>query len=599
LNMSNMLPLLLLLFLESTQAAHSKMAEPASSLSPVSDLFSEFWSWRLERSPEFSTLVGNPEHNKDLEQFTETRFAEDKDSCQAFKDRAEQLLSSTQDPEQNLNLRFFIAEIQTFISGYPYTGFYYPMNYMEGVQVDLQKLVEWGPPTTIMDYENILARYSKFPALAEQIVGMMRTGMEMNRTNHAASMAGVEEQCRAHLGEPRETVFYEPFKSLNFTAEENSKLQESAYSYIQSFIQPGFEILANFLSAEYASATRPDIAASSIPGIGPEYYKACLAFHTSTNLTAEEIHEKGVQEVERIEEEMREIVKEMGYNLTLPQFIDMLRNDKNNFFNSPQELLDSFKDIIENRIDQKLLDIFHSKPSTNLEIAEVPASTPDAPAAYYIAGTPDGSRPGRLYVNTNKYHSQPRYEMVSLSLHETNPGHHLQGSYMLERPEWPMFRKSMEDRIYSQTPTRFPINTAYTEGWGLYSESLGFDMGLYTDPLDRYGHLSEEIFRACRLVVDTGMHALGWSREEAVNYMLTHTAASPENIRGEVDRYVTWPGQATGYKIGQMKIRELRTKAETEMGTSFNIKDFHEVVLQSAGPLYILEQQVDQYINKK
>ena len=561
---------------------------------PVSDLFDEFWDWRLDRSPEFSTLVGSREHNDILEQFTETRFNEDLASCQEFKSRAEELLSSTTDQEQNLNLRFFIAELQTFISGFPFTGFYYPMNYMEGVQVDFQKLIEWGPPETIKDYDDIISRYSKFSTLAEQIVGMMRKGMTMNRTNNAVSMEGVEEQCRSHLGEPKETVFFEPFKTLNLTAEENSRLQAEAYSAIESSVQSGFMILADFLSAEYASATRPEIGASSV---SPEYYKACLAFHTSTNLTAEQIHQKGLDEVERIEEEMREIVKEMGLNLTLPEFIEMLRTDENNFFNSPQELLDSFKDIIENKINQELLKIFHSKPTTKLEITEVPANIPDAPAAYYIAGTPDGTRPGRLYVNTHKYQSQPRYEMISLSLHETNPGHHLQGSYMLERTEWPKFRKSMEDRIYSQTPTRFPINTAYTEGWGLYSESLGFDMGLYSNPLDRYGHLSEEIFRACRLVVDTGMHALGWTREQAVEFMLTHTAASQENIRGEVNRYVTWPGQATGYKIGQMKIRELRTTAETKLGDKFNIKDFHEVVLQAAGPLYILEQQVQQYID--
>ncbi|XP_023331422.1 uncharacterized protein LOC111703643 isoform X2 [Eurytemora carolleeae] len=534
------------------------------------------------------------EHNHILEQFTETRFNEDLKSCEEFKGRAEKLLSSTADPEQNLNLRFLIAELDTFISGFPFTGFYYPMNYMEGVQVDFEKLLEWSPPESVKDYENIIARYSKFSTLADQIVGMMRKGIEMKRTNHAVSMQGVEEQCRSHLGEPRETVFYKPFQTLNFTDQENKRLQAEALSAIESSVQAGFLTLANFVSTEYASATRPEIGASSISA---EYYKACLAFHTSTNLTAEEIHQKGLDEVGKIEEEMREVIKEMGLNLTLPQFMEKLRTDKSNFFNSPQELLDTFKDIIENKIDKHILLLFHSKPKTKMEIRETPASTPDAPAAYYIAGTVDGSRPGRLYVNTHKYQSQPRYEMISLSLHESNPGHHLQGSYTLERAGWPEFRKSMEDRVYSQTPTRFPINTAYVEGWGLYCETLGFDMGLYSNPLDRYGHLSEEIFRACRLVVDTGMHALGWSQEKAVEYMLTHSAATLDNIKGEVNRYVTWPGQATGYKIGQMKIRELRALAETQLGDKFNIKDFHEAVLQAAGPLFILEQQVEQYIN--
>lgn len=564
----------------------------------VTQLFSEFWDWRLQRSPEFSTMVGTKDYNDQLEIYTEQRFQDDAASCQTFKSRAEALLPTKTDPEVNLNLRFFIAELDTFISGYPFKGFYYPMSYLEGVQVDFERYSSWASLESVKDYEDVIARYSKFSSLAQSIVEMMRISIGAKLTNHAVSMAGVQEQCRAHLVDARETVFYEPFKNLTgLSADQATNLQVAALGAIESSVQPGFQLLADFLGSEYASATRPNIAATSLPGIGPEFYKSCLAFHTSTNLTAQEIHQKGLDEVDRIETEMKEIVKEMGFNLTLPEFIEKLRNDKANFFSSKAEHLAAFKDIIENKIDPKLLTIFHSKPSTKLEIEETPASTPDAPAAYYIAGTADGKRPGKLFVNTNKYDSQPRYEMISLSLHETNPGHHLQGSYNLEKDGLPLFRQIMEDRVYSQTPSRFPINTAYIEGWGLYSETLGFDLGLYTDPLDRYGHLSAEIFRACRLVVDPGMHALGWSREKAVEYMMTHSAASEENVKSEVDRYVTWPGQATGYKIGQMKIRELRTKAEKELGERFNIKDFHKVVLDAAGPLNILEQQVQLYIN--
>lgn len=570
----------------------------AQRMSDAAELFEEFWNWRLQRSPEFSSLAGSTDFNDKLEIFTESRFEEDRNECQLFHDRAQTLLNSTQEPQLTLNIKLFMAETQTFISGYPFKGFFYPMNYMEGVQVDFQKLTDWSSPRTVKDYEDVINRYGAFKGLADEIVEMMKAAISAGLTNHAASMAGVEQQCRDHLGEPRETAFFEPFKQMeNISDLEIERLQAAAAAAISSSVQPGFLMLADFIAGDYDAALRPEIAASSLPD-GAEYYKACLAFHTSTSLTPQQIHDKGLEEVDRIETEMKEIVIEMGLNLTLPQFIEMIRNDKSNFFNSPEELMASFHEIIENRINPRILDLFHTEPQTKLEIVEVPPSTPDAPAAYYIAGTADGSRPGRLFVNTNKYASQPRYEMISLSLHETNPGHHLQGSYMVENKGLPNFRKVMEDRIYSQTPSRFPINTAYTEGWGLYSESLGFDLNLYTDPLDRYGHLSEEIFRACRLVVDTGMHALGWTREEAVQYMLAHTAASPENIRGEVDRYVTWPGQATGYKIGQLKIRELRTKAETTLGAKFNIKDFHEVVLESAGPLYILEEQVNKYIQE-
>jgi len=572
----------------------------AEVLERANELFNKFWEWRLRRSPEFSTQAGCKEHNSKLEAFTEKRFAEDNDSCAVMKATAVELLNLTEDKGLKLNIRFLISELDTFINGYPFKGFHFPINYMEGVQVDFEKLIEWGSFDTKQDYLDLINRFKAFDNLADQIITVMKGAQTLGQVNHAVSMAGTVDQCDTHVNKPsRETVFYEPFKNMkNVAPEETEALQNSAAEAIKTFVQTGFKKISNFLATEYIPASRPEIAASSLPVNGADYYKACLAFHTSTNMTAQQIHDTGLKEVERIEKEMKEIIAEMKYDLTLPQFIEKIRNDKANFFSSASELLAAFKDIIENKIEPNILNIFHNKPTTKMEIVEVPPSTPNFPAAFYISGTADGKRPGRLYVNTNKYSSQPRYEMISLALHESIPGHHLQGSYMLEKKEWPLFRKFMEDRIYSQSPTRFPINTAYTEGWGLYSESLGFDLNLYTNPIDSYGHLSEEIFRACRLVVDTGMHALGWTREEAVQYMLAHTAASESNIRGEIDRYITWPGQATGYKIGQLKIKELRQRVETELGDKFNIKDFHEIVLESAGPLDILEEQITLFINE-
>eukprot|EP00092_Neocalanus_flemingeri_P033659 GFUD01036590.1.p1 GENE.GFUD01036590.1~~GFUD01036590.1.p1 ORF type:complete len:569 (-),score=216.01 GFUD01036590.1:72-1778(-) len=559
-------------------------------------LFDDFWSWRMKQSPEFGTMVGCKEYNDVLETFTEERFEEDFKSCNKFVERAKELLKTTTDPTDCLNLEFFIAEVSTYTDGYHLKGFYFPINYMEGVHIDFQRLPEWATPGCVKDYEDLLARYRAFPVYAEQIVAMMRIGVKKQMTNHAVSMKGVVDQCKEHgLAVAEETAFYKPFMEAdNIEKTEKERLQNDAKDAIKQCVQVGFMKIAEFLADEYLAACRPQIAATSLPGCGPEFYKACLKFHTSTDLTAEEIHQKGVQEVARIEGEMKEIMKELGMDMPLTDFMECLRKDKANFFSSAEELLDTFSTIIHDRINPNLTKIFHFCPKSKLEITEAPMA--DYPAAFYIAGTEDGARPGKLFVNTFKYASQPRYEMVSLALHETNPGHHLQGSYMLEKEGMPQFRKVMEDRVYSQAPSRFPINTAYVEGWGLYSETLGHDLGLYDDPMDKYGHLSEEIFRACRLVVDTGMHALGWSMEQAVEYMMEHSAASKENIVGEVNRYVTWPGQAVGYKIGQMKIIELRRRAEQALGDKFDIKQFHEVVLRAAGPLNILERQVDQFI---
>jgi len=566
------------------------------SVSPASFLFYTYWEWRLQQSPEFASFAGTRTHNGQLETFTFERFADDLYSSEDFLLQAEDLLNSTTDERDRLNLEFFKGELKPYIEGFPFHGFYYPVSYLEGVQVDFQRLSEWVSLDTIEDYRDLTKRYYAFGDYMAQLIGMLRRGIKEGQTNHNVSMAGVLEQVAGHTSPTaEETVFFEPFLDLDLALGEDGRLvQAEAKAAIQMVIQPSFRAFAEFLQLEYLPNTRPEIAASSI---GSGYYEACLAFHTTTNKTAEEIHNIGLSEVDRIEEEMLLIVREMGYeDLTLQEFTEMIRTDPANFFDSPEELLQAFHDIIEGQIDGKLLEIFHNKPKTALEIVPMPPSQSNGPAAFYSSGTPDGSRPGRLYVNTNKYNSQPRYEMVSLSLHETNPGHHLQGSYSIEQADWPMFRKIMEDRIYSQAPSRFPINTGYVEGWALYSEGLGYDIDMYGNPLDSFGHLSEEIFRACRLVVDTGMHALGWTQEEAVQYMLEHTAASEENIRNEVTRYITWPGQATAYKIGQLKIEELRKRAFEELGENFNIKDFHDVVLRSVGPLDMLEEQVNLYI---
>ena len=385
---------------------------------------------------------------------------------------------------------------------------------------------------------------------------------------------------------------------INISEEEKNALKTAAADSIKLNIKPAMLKMAKFLETEYLPNTRPEIAATSLHS-GGEFYKACLKFHTSTDLTAEEIHQIGIKEVERIENDIKSILlNELNKeNVDLRLFFNDLRKDKNFFFKSPEELVTHFKEILNEQINPKLGSIFLCPPKLPLEVIAMPEHMGDGPAAYYIAGTADGSRPGNFFVNTKRFDSQPRYECISLALHEGNPGHHLQSSFsMVTRPALPKFRQVMEDRSYYLAPSRFPINTAFVEGWALYCENLGNDLGLYNDPYDRIGHYSEEIFRACRLVVDTGMHALGWPRQKAVEFMAEHSAASEENINSEINRYITWPGQAVGYKIGEIKIREMRKDAENKLGEMFDIKHFHEVVLRSAGPLDIVEKEVRRHI---
>lgn len=562
----------------------------------VRSLLEEFWSWRLKQTPEFATFAGDKRYNNLLESWTETRFAADHKTCLNFLDQAKTLLKNSTDDGDKQNLEFLISELTIFTDGYIHGGYYFPLNYMEGLHVDFQRLAEWATPSTVKDYQDIISRYGFFLSFAKDVIETMRSGVAKKVTNHSVSMRGVVDNCKKLANEEAEkSPFFEPFSDLKCgSEEEKEQLQKGAKDAIETSIKVGFGLLAEFIEKEYLPACRPEIAATSLPK-GEEFYKACLKFHTTTNLTAEEIHQMGLKEVARIEDEMNEIKLQLGDDIPLKDFIEKLRVDKTNYFQAPNELLESGHDIVFNKIYPNLTKIFTAVPRTKLVINETPSG--DYPAGFYLAGTEDGSRPAAYSLNAVKYDSQPKYEMISLSLHEACPGHHLQGSYLLEKSGVPEFRKVMEDRNYFQSPSRFPFYTAFVEGWALYCETLGTELGLYDNPLDRFGHLSEDIFRACRLVVDTGMHALGWTIDMAVDYMMEHSAASRDNIVGEVNRYVTWPGQAVGYKVGQMKILELREMAKKELEDKFDIKKFHDAVLESAGPVNILEKNVMAYID--
>ena len=411
------------------------------------------------------------------------------------------------------------------------------------------------------------------------------------------------------LGNPQSSVessdFYKPFSNIqlkeDISQEKIKPMISKAKEAIQQEIKPSMLKMANFLKSSYIPNCRPSISITSLPR-GQEFYDACLKFHTSTDLNAKQIHQIGLEEVQRIEDEIKNIISNelKKENTDLRDFFGELRDDERFFFKSPEELMDHFKFLLNERINPKIDSLFLKAPTLPLEIVEIPPEMGGGPAAYYIAGTADGSRPGKFFVNTKRYNSQPRYECISLALHEGNPGHHLQSSFsMVTQPPLPKFRQFMEDRSYFLAPSRFPINTAFVEGWALYCESLGNDLNLYSNPYDRIGHYSEEIFRACRLVVDTGMHALGWSREQAVEFMKEHSAASEDNINSEINRYITWPGQAVGYKIGEIKLRELRSEAEQKLKNLFDIKMFHEVVLKSAGPIDVVSKEVKSYIEKR
>ncbi|XP_013773982.2 uncharacterized protein LOC106458959 [Limulus polyphemus] len=534
----------------------------------VEALFSEFWQWRLQESPEFASIIGNHIFDDKLESYSLEAFQKRKSEAESFLEVAKDLLSEVKDEVDHSNLELFIADLQSFIDGINAFGYFYPINHLEGVHIELERIVKSCMNLeSVDDFWKLIARYRAFPKQAEEIIELLREGIRQGRTNHLVSMENVPKQFADLQTSVEESPFFQPFLSIPkvISSSEKEALKSEAHMVIKSQLLPAFQALGSFIESEYMAALRPNISVSSLPD-GEKFYQECLKFHISCDMSPEEVHKIGLQEVERISKDLDEVVETLASNVTTSEFLRKIRTDPQFFYKTSEELLSGYEDIVLNQIRPKLPLIIKNIPKMKLSIIPTPPTMSGGPLAYYLSGAEDGSRPGTFFVNTGDIAASPKYEMMSLSLHEAEPGHHLQSSYMIEQTGVPAFRRNIEDRKYSDVPSRFPLHTAYLEGWGLYSEFLGHELGLYEDPYFLLGRLSQEIFRACRLVVDTGIHAFGWSREKAINFMLEHSAATKQNIEKEVDRYITWPGQACAYKIGELKIKELRNKAKTQLG---------------------------------
>ncbi|KAF8770333.1 uncharacterized protein LOC129988158 [Argiope bruennichi] len=570
-------------------------------------LLDDFWQWRLSNSPEFATFSGIHEFDDKLESYTLDAILERKVVCRKYLNDCQQILNETNlKKEISENLDFLVSELKCFIRGADAKGYFFPLNYMEGPHLEFERLIASMNCETLKDFNKILSRYKELPVQISQMTEIMRDGIKQKMTFHKISVAAIPDQIdvldQLDVLEknPEECIFYKPFLSLpdTVTDEKKKALLLEAVDSISHNVIPAFKMLKEFLEKEYFKHCRPKIGIFTLPN-GIEIYQMCLDFHLSYFLTPEEVHEIGKKEVERILKEMETVIESLELKMSVKEFAEKMREDDDFYFNDAEELIEAYKGLVFNKIQPLLGRVVNKIPDSKLEIRPSSASMSGGPAAYYLAGTFDGKRPGVFYVNAGDVKAVPKYDMVSLALHEALPGHHLQASYLMECKDLAEFRKYIEDRKYSESPSRFPLHTAYIEGWGLYSEYLGNELGLYDDPYIKFGYLSHEMLRALRLVADTGLHAFGWSIEKTVNYMLDHCAISRKHIENEVNRYITWPGQACAYKIGEIKIKSLRAMAERVLGPSFNIQEFHGVILQHCGPLDLLEKKVQEYIKLK
>lgn len=438
------------------------------------------------------------------------------------------------------------------------------------------------------DYRDFLSRIDDFVALNDQAIANMRVGLDRNVTQPRVLMERVVDQLAALDRDFPESVFYGPIENFpeDMPDDVRGQLAEDFARAYADQLRPAYRELQDFIRDDYLPRTRTSVGLSELPQ-GEDWYATLVRHTTTTDLTPAEIHEIGLREVESIHGEMRQVMEEVGFDGELNEFFDYLKTEPSFYYDEPEQLIEGYR-AMSDHVQSLVANLFETFPRSEFEVRAVEAFR-EASAAdgSYQSGTPDGSRPGIFFANTYDVGSRPKWEMESLFLHEAIPGHHYQISLQRELEDLPSVR-------------RFGGYTAFVEGWGLYAESLGKELGLYTDPYQYFGALNAELWRAIRLVVDTGLHSMGWTREDVLAYMFENSASGEASAVSEAERYIAIPSQALAYKIGELKIRELRTRAETELGDVFDVREFHtQVLMDGALPLSLLEAKIDAWIESR
>ena len=457
-----------------------------------------------------------------------------------------------------------------------------PLNQMEGIHLTASETIEIQPRERVADYEDILARLDRLPDAVEQNLVLLEEGRKKGFTPHRVAVRGAPDQVRGLIPpEPLESPLLRAFTDFPARVEgpERQRLVDAAKDRYTTRVVPAFEKLHRYLATTYLPACREAAGVSSLPD-GAALYDYLVRWETTTDLTPKQIHEIGLSEVRRLRGAMEALLAKIGFRGGLTEFFEFLRTDERFFYGDEESLVDHYR-VIAKKTDPGLSRLFGRLPRLPYGVMPVPAfRAASSPTAYYMPGAPTTGRPGTFFANTSSLASRPKWEMEALSLHESVPGHHLQIALAQEVEGLPEFR-------------RYTGPTAFVEGWGLYAESLGGELGFYQDPYSKMGEYIYDMWRSIRLVVDTGMHALGWTRDAAIQFMRENTGKSEVDIAVEIDRYIVWPGQALAYKMGQLKIRELRTHAEANLGDRFEIRGFHDCVLEEgAVPLSMLEARV-------
>jgi uncharacterized protein (DUF885 family) len=558
------------------------------------------WTQWLTEYPETATEVGFPGLNDRWRDDSATGIERRRRHLLVSLDRIRGIERARLPEGEQLSYDLYRELLESAEAGLPFgddplpvrgvvpRNLWMPLNQLDGVHIQAPETLDVQPRQRLADYGDILSRLDALPAVVDQNLALLETGQRRGYTPPRVAVRGVPGQVAGVIpSDPMASPLLRPFveSSPGIPSSDGASLLARALSIFTSKVAPAFDRLHDYLVREYLPACREAVAATSLPD-GPAAYAHHVRWQTTTDLTPQQIHEIGLAEVARIRAAMQSIVTSTGFSGSLREFNDHLRTDPRFCFARAEELVDGYR-VITKRIDPTLARLFGRLPRLPYGVLPVPEfRSRSSPAAYYQPGAPATGRPGYFFVNTYDLHARFRWEMEALALHESVPGHHLQISIGQEAEGAPEFRK-------------FAGYSAFIEGWGLYAESLGEELGLYEDAYSRYGQLTYDMWRSIRLVVDTGMHALGWSRDRAIDFFRENTGKSDLDIGVEVDRYIVWPGQALAYKLGQRKFRELRTLAEARLGERFDVRRFHDCVLeQGALPLGVLERRVRGWIDR-
>ena len=566
-------------------AAMPTCAQTTAQNPTLHKLFADEWERGLREIPENASYNGDPRFNDRWTDFSLSAIAARQGEDRAALEKLHAIDRKTLSAADQLDYDTFEWNLQRSIERQKFNEYQQPINHQGGPQT-ADGIAEVLPFATAKDYQDWLKRLQALPATIDQIIVLMQEGVKASNLPPRVLMQRVPAQIAGQVvDDPAKSAFYKPFLKFpeSISQAERGKLQADAKRVIANDVVPAYRKLQTYFNDEYLPKTRESIAATDLPD-GKAYYDFLARYYTTTDLTADQIHAIGLKEVARIRAAMEKVKAEAGFKGTLGEFFTYLRTDPKFFHKTPDELLTAYR-ALSKRMDPELVKVFKTIPRLPYGVRPIPDNiAPDTTTAYYQPGASDGTRPGYYYVNLYKPEMRPTWEMVPLSLHEAVPGHHFQFARGLEIPDAPMFRRTA-------------YFVAYGEGWGLYAEQLGYEMGLYEDPYDRFGQLVYEMWRAVRLVVDTGMHAKGWSREQAIAYFKDNAAKTDQDIVNEIDRYIGTPGQALAYKIGQMKISELRAKAKSELGPKFDLREYNDAVLETGSvPLQALEKHIDAWI---